>query len=114
MKSDVLGRGFPRSIPFSFKKSQQGASTVDAPGSVLFEENGVDLGKPRTQTSDLARARYHQQNTEANDASRSVRARRGSQNFSGVEVWATAFWGREEEREGVGGGLETDYFFTLW
>jgi len=41
-----LGPGFPRSIPFSSKKSQQGVSTVDAPGSVFFEENGVDLGNP--------------------------------------------------------------------
>ena len=42
--------------------------------------------------------------TEANDARRSVRARRGSQNLSGAEVWAAAFRGREEEREGEGGG----------
>jgi hypothetical protein len=42
--------------------------------------------------------------TEANVASRSVRSRRGSQNLSGAEVWAAAFRGREEEREGEGGG----------
>jgi hypothetical protein len=34
--------------------------------------------------------------TEATDASRSVRARRGSQNLSGAEVWAAAFRGRED------------------
>jgi len=44
--------------------------------------------------------------TEANDASRSVRSRRGIQNLSGAEVWAAAFRGREEEREGEGRGGE--------
>ena len=48
-----LGSGFSQVDSVILKKSQQGASTVDAPGSVLFEENGVDLGKPRPQTSDL-------------------------------------------------------------
>ena len=44
---------FPGRFRFLQKKSQQGASTVDAPGCVFFMENGVDLGKPRRQTSDL-------------------------------------------------------------
>ena len=51
--------------------------------------------------------------TEANDASRSVRARRGSQNFSGVEVWATAFWGREEERKEGGRGEDGLFLYPL-
>ena len=62
MKSDVWGRGFPRSIPFSSKKSQPGAYTVCAPGCEVFMENGVDLEKPHPQTSDLAWVRCHQQN----------------------------------------------------
>ena len=48
-----LGSGFSQVDSVFLKKSQQGASTVDAPGSVIFEENGVDLGKPRPQTSDF-------------------------------------------------------------
>ena len=32
-----------------------------APGCEMFMENGVDLGKPRPQTLDLAWVRYHQQ-----------------------------------------------------
>ena len=37
--------------------------------------------------------------TEANDASRSVRAWRGNQNLSVAEVWAAEYRGREEEGE---------------
>ena len=33
--------------------TQPGAYTVYAPGWLFFEENGIDLGKPRPQTSDF-------------------------------------------------------------
>ena len=56
-----LGSGFSKVDSVFLKKSQPGACTVYAPGCVFFLENGVDLGKPRPQTSDLAWVRYHQQ-----------------------------------------------------
>jgi hypothetical protein len=48
-----LGLGFFEVDSVFLKKSQPGASTVDAPGCVFFLKNGVDLEKPQAQTSDL-------------------------------------------------------------
>ena len=54
---------FPGRFRFpKIKVSRVRTPTVYAPGCVFFMENGVDLGKPRPQTSDLAWVRYHQEN----------------------------------------------------